>query len=118
MPSGYSELLAPRYFGIGIRFDEIRSAVGREAKVDACVSIEPQCPVDAFRCALNAGVYLRREVLNWPVYDSNTFLITGIVFGLFGGYLPRALTAQAAEFQFPNRQNAQPVVAEHADIEL
>ena len=55
MPSGNSELLALRYFGIGIRFDEIRSAVGREAKVDARVSIEPQCPVDAFRCSLNAG---------------------------------------------------------------
>ena len=33
MPGRCSELLTLRYFGIGIRFDEIRSAVGREAKV-------------------------------------------------------------------------------------
>jgi len=48
MPGGCSELLAFRYFGIGVRFDEIRSAIGSEAKVDACVSIELQCAVDAF----------------------------------------------------------------------
>jgi hypothetical protein len=61
MPSGCSELLALRYFGIGIRFDEIRSAIGREAKVDACVSVEPQGSVNAFRCSLNAGGHLRRK---------------------------------------------------------
>ena len=49
MPSGCSELLALRYFGIGIRFDEIRSAIGSEAKVDGCVSIEPQCAVAVVR---------------------------------------------------------------------
>ena len=49
MPSRCRELLALRYFGIWIRFNEIRSAVGRQAKVDTCVSIEPQGPVDAFR---------------------------------------------------------------------
>src|SRR5262245_53565942 len=118
MPSRCSELLAFRYFGVGIGFNEIGRAVGSEAKVDTCVAVEPQCPVDAFRRSLNAGVYLRREVSGRPVHDSDTFLIIGIVFGLFGGDLPRALTAQAAELQFPNRQNAQPVVAEHADIEL
>ncbi len=118
MPSGCSELLALRYFGIGIRFDEIRSAIGREAKVDACVSVEPQGSVNAFRCSLNAGGHLRRKVLGRPVFNSDAFLITGIVFGLFGGYLPCPLTAHAAEFQFPNRQNAQPIVAEHGNIEL
>ena len=76
MPGRRSELLALRDFGIGIRFNEIRSAVGREAKVDARVSIEPQCSVDAFRCSLNAGGYLRREVLGRPVYNSDAFLIT------------------------------------------
>src|SRR5882757_8404729 len=80
MPSGCSELLALRYFGIGIRFDEIRSAIGSEAKVDACVSIELQCAVDAFRCSLKAGGYLRRKVLGWPVYNSDAFLLAGIVF--------------------------------------
>lgn len=43
-----SEFLAFRYFEIGIGFNEIRCAVGSEAKVDACISIEPQRPVDAF----------------------------------------------------------------------
>ena len=118
MPSRCSELLALRYFGIWIRFNEIRSAVGRQAKVDTCVSIEPQGPVDAFRRSLNAGGYLRRKVLGRPIYNSDAFLIAGIVFGLFGGDLPCPLTAHAAEFQFPNRQNAQPIVAEHGDIEL
>src|SRR3954464_3988746 len=99
MPSGCSELLAFRYFGIGIRFDEIRRAVGCEAKVDACVSIELQCAVDAFRCSLKAGGYIRRKVLGRPVYNSDALLITGIVFDLFGGNLPCALTAHAAELQ-------------------
>ena len=111
MPGRCRELLALRYFGIGIGFNEIRSAVGNEAKVDTCVSVEPQGPVDALRRSLNAGVYLRREVIGWPVHDSDAFLVVGIVFGLLGGDLPCPLTAQAAEFQFPNRQDSQPVVA-------
>src|ERR1035441_2955619 len=45
IPSRCSELLAFRYFGIGIGFNEIWSAVGREAKVDTRISIEPQCSV-------------------------------------------------------------------------
>src|ERR1700738_4978076 len=53
MPGRCSELLALRYFGIGIRFDEIRSAVGSEAEVDTCVSVEPQGLVDALRRSLN-----------------------------------------------------------------
>src|SRR5262249_48695734 len=118
MPRRCRKLLILRYFRIGIGLDEIRCAVGSEAKVDTCVPVEPQRPVDAFRCSLDASVYLRREVLGWAVYNSDALLIIGIVFGLFSGYLPRTLTAQAAEFQFPNRKNAQPIVAEHADIEL
>jgi len=55
MPGRCSELLALRDFGIGVRFNEIQGAVGREAKVDARVSIEPQCSVDPFRCSLNAA---------------------------------------------------------------
>ena len=85
MPSRCSELLALRDFGIGVRFNEIQGAVGREAKVNARVSIEPQCSVDAFRCSLNAGEYLRRKVLSRPIYNSHVLLITGIVFDLLGG---------------------------------
>src|SRR5207302_2513425 len=118
MPSRCGELLAFRDFGIGVRFNEIRSAVGSEAKVDARVSIEPQCSVDAFCYSLNASVYLRRKVLGRPIYNSDALLITRIVFDLFGGYVPCTLAAHGAEFQFPNRQNSQPIVAEHADIEL
>ena len=118
MQGGSRELLALGYFGIGIGFDEIRRAVGSEAKVDTRVAVEPQGPVDAFRCSLNAGGHLRRKVLGRPVYNSDAFLIAGIVLGLFGGDLPCPLTAHAAEFQFPDRQNAQPVVAEHGDIEF
>src|SRR5258708_17755339 len=96
MPGRCCELLALRYFGIRMRFDEIRGDVGSEAKVDTCVSVEPQGLVDALRRSLNAGVYLRREVIGRPVYDSDTFLIVGIVFGLLGSYLPCPLAAQAA----------------------
>src|SRR6185312_15657537 len=110
------ELLALRDFGVEVRFNEIRNAVRREAKVDACISIKPQCPVDAFCYGLNAGGYLRRKVLGRPIYNSDALLIIGIVFDLFGGDAP--CTAHGAEFQFPNRQNPQPIVAEHADIEL
>src|SRR4051794_23990462 len=63
IPSRCSELLTLRYFGIGIGFNEIRDAVGSEAKVDTCISVEPQGLVDALRRSLNAGVYLRREVI-------------------------------------------------------
>ena len=41
MLGGCSELLALRDFGIGVRFNEIQGAVGREAKVNARVSIKP-----------------------------------------------------------------------------
>src|SRR6185437_12474378 len=118
MLSGRSELLALRDFGIGVRFDEVRSAVGREAEVDARVAVEPQCSVDALRYSLNMGGYFRRKVFGWTIHDSHALLIAGIVFDLFGGYLPCPMTAHAAEFQFPNRQDPQPIVAEHADIEL
>ena len=103
------ELLALGDFGIGVGFNEIRSSVGREAKIDARVSIKPQCSVDAFRRSLNAGEYLRRKVLGRPIYNSHALLITGIVFDLLGGY---GLAAHGAEFQFPNRQHSQPIVAE------
>ena len=88
MPSRCSELLALRDFGIGIRFNEIRNAIGREAKVNARISIEPKRPVDAFRGSLNASGYFGCQVFRWPVYNSDAFLITGIVFGLFGGDVP------------------------------
>ena len=42
------EFLALRNFGIGIRFEEIWNAVGREAKVYASISIKLQYSVDAF----------------------------------------------------------------------
>src|SRR5215831_12810717 len=69
MPSRCSELLALRDFGIGVRFNEIRSAVGREAKVDARVSIEPERSVDAFRYSLNTGGHLRRQVLGRTIFN-------------------------------------------------
>src|SRR5471032_492420 len=114
MLSRCSELLALRDFGIGVRFNEIQGAVGREAKVDARVSIEPQCSVDAFCCSQNAGAYLRRKV-GRPIYNSHALLISGIVFDLLGGY---GLAAHGTEFQFPNRQHSQPIITEHADIKL
>src|SRR6266576_2611425 len=56
------ELLALRDFGIGIGLDEIGRAVGGEAKVDARISIELQCPVSAFGDSLDAGAHFRRKV--------------------------------------------------------
>src|SRR6185436_20848375 len=95
MPGRCSELLALRDFGIGVRFNEIQGAVGREAKIDARVSIEPQCSVDAFRCSLNAGEYLRRKVLSRPIYNPPALRIPGIVFDLLVGLA----WAHGAEFQ-------------------
>src|SRR5262249_15308073 len=118
MSSRRSELFALCDFGIWVRFNEIRRAVGGEAKVDARVSIEPQRSVDAFRYSLNTGRYLRRKCLGRPIFNSDALLIDGIVLDLFGGYVPRALAAHGSEFQFPNRQNSQPIVAEHSDIEF
>jgi len=48
MLSSRRELFALRNVGIGIRFEEIWNAVGREAKVYAGISIKLQYPVDAF----------------------------------------------------------------------
>jgi hypothetical protein len=48
MPSCRRELFALRNFGIGIRFEEIWNAVGREAKVYARISIKLQYSVDPF----------------------------------------------------------------------
>src|ERR1700757_4333743 len=118
MPSRCGELLALRDLGIGVRFNEIQSAVGGEAKVDSRVSIEPQRSVDAFRCSLNMGRYLRHKVIRRPIYNSDALLVTKIVFDLLGGDQPCPLVAHGAESQFPNRQHSQPIVAEHADIEL
>ena len=44
-------------------------------------------------------------------------LIVGVVLNLFGGDRPVAF-GHVAERQFPHRQHAQPLVAEHADIDL
>ena len=55
MPGRRRKFLALRDLGIGIRFEEIRNAVGREAKVDAGIAIELQRPVDPFRYSLDAG---------------------------------------------------------------
>src|SRR5437868_1252088 len=75
MPGRRGELLALRNFGIGVRFNEIRGAVGGEAKVDARVSIEPQGSVDAFRYSLNSGGQLRRKILGRPIHNSDALLI-------------------------------------------
>src|SRR4051794_28059776 len=111
------ELLALRDFGIGICFDEIGSAVGGEAKVDAPISIELQCSVGALGNSLDTGARFRRKVLGRPIQNSDALLIIGVVFDLLGGDVPCTL-GHVAEFQLPHRQHPQPLVAEHADIEL
>src|SRR6185437_7396873 len=50
-----------------------------------------------------------------PIDNSDALLIIGIVFDLLGG---GGLATKKTEFQFPDRQHLQPVVAEHADIEF
>ena len=55
MPGREGDFLALGDFRIGIGFDEIQRAVGREAEVDARVSIETERLVDAFRRSLDAG---------------------------------------------------------------
>src|ERR1700741_3687376 len=97
MPSRRSELLALCDFGIGVRFNEIRSAVGREAKVDARVSIEAKRSVDAFCYSLNTGTYLRRKIPGRPIFNSDALLITGIVFDPLCRDMPRTLAAHGAE---------------------
>src|SRR4051794_34173246 len=109
------KLLALGDFGVGVRFNEIQSPVGREAKVDASVPIEAECSVDSFGCPLNAGSYIRRKVLRRPIYNSDAFLIHRIVFHLLGGY---GLATHGAEFQFPDRQHSQPIIAEYANVKL
>ena len=115
MFSRCGELLALGNFGIGVGFNEVQRPVAGEAKVDTGIAIEPQGPVDALGGSLNAGAHLRCKALGRPIDNSHAFLIVRIVFDFLGG---DRLAAHGAEFQFPNRQHLQPVVAEHADIEF
>src|SRR5215510_2708202 len=111
------KFLALRDLGIGIRFEEIWNSVGREAKIDACISVELQRPVHPFGCALDAGIQLRRKLLRRPIQNADALLILGIALKLLRGNGPCTLR-HAAEFELPYRQHPQPLVAEHADIEL
>src|SRR5262249_59591609 len=49
--------------------------------------------------------------------DVVALLVVEIVLDLFGGDEPRALR-HAAELELPDREDTQPLVAEHADVEL
>src|SRR5262245_22432914 len=53
---GGREFLALRNFGIGIHFEEIGRAVGRETEVDTGIAVELERAVNPFRQALDAGV--------------------------------------------------------------
>src|SRR5262249_44631814 len=63
------------------------------------------------------GDQLRRQVLGRPDDDVVALLVIETVLGLFGGDGARTLR-QAAEFELPDRQDAKPLVAQYADIEL
>src|SRR6201996_5152380 len=109
------ELLVLGNFGIGVGLNEVQRSVAGEAKVDTGVAIEPQSPVDALGGSLNTGAQLRCKTLGRPIDNSHAFLIVRIVFDFLGG---DRLATHGSEFQLPYRQHLQPVVAEHADIEL
>jgi hypothetical protein len=54
VPGRRRKLLAVRYLGIGIGFEEIENAVGTETKIDAGISVELERPIDPLRCSLDA----------------------------------------------------------------
>jgi len=56
VPSRRRKFLALRDLRIGISFEEIESALSREAKIDASITVELQGPVDPLRCSLDAGI--------------------------------------------------------------
>jgi hypothetical protein len=56
VPSSRRKFLALRDLGIGIRFEEIRNAIGREAEIDAGISVELQGSVDSFGHSLDTDV--------------------------------------------------------------
>ena len=60
---------------------------------------------------------LRRQVLRRPLHDAAALLIVGIVLDLLGRDAARAF-GHVAELELPDRQHAQAVVAEHADVEF
>src|SRR5262249_16648289 len=111
------EFLAFRDLGIGIGFQEIRDAVGREPEVDAGIAVEFQRAIDSLGQLLDAGGEFRGQILGLSVQDVAALLVAGIVLGLLGRDEPVAFR-HVAEFQLPHRQRPQPVIAEHADIEL
>src|SRR6266508_5973884 len=111
------KLLDPGNLGIGVGLDVIRDAIRGEAKIDAGVAVELQRPIDPLGGAPDAGNQLRREVLRRPRNDAAALLVSEIVLDLFGGDRPRALR-HGPEFELPDREDTEPVVAQHADVEL
>ncbi len=103
---------------IGIRLDVVGDARGGEAEVDARIAVELERAIDALGSALDRGDQGRIEVLGRSDHDVVALLIVEIVFDLFRGDEVGALVGHAAEFELPDRKNTQPLVAEHADIEL
>src|SRR5262249_36640645 len=111
------ELLAAGNLGIGVGFDVIGNAIGGEAAIDARIAVEVERAIDALRCALDRFNELRREVLGRAHRDVVALLVLQIVLDLFSGDKPRALR-HAAELELPDWEDAQPIVTQHADIEL
>src|SRR5262249_32305929 len=97
--------------------DVIGNAVGREAEIDPGIAVELERAIDALGGLLDRGDQLGREVLGRTDVDTVALLVFEVVLDLLGGDRPRALR-QTAEIELPDRENAQAVVAEHADIDF
>ena len=85
------KLLALRNLGIRIGFEEIRSAVGREAKIDAGIAVELERAIDPFGRVLDPRAQFRRKILGRGMQDAAALLVVGVVLDLLRGNVPRAL---------------------------
>src|SRR6266566_2033635 len=111
------ELLGASDLGIGVGLDVVGDAVGRESEIDARVTVELERAVNSLGGSFDAGAQLRREILGRPVQDAAALLILGVVLDPFRGDESCAM-CHASELELPDRQDAEPIVPEHADIEL
>ncbi len=84
---------------------------------DAAAPVELERAVNSLGGSFDAGAQLRREILGRPVQDAAALLILGVVLDPFRGDESCAM-CHASELELPDRQDAEPIVPEHADIEL
>ena len=98
---GFGEVLAVSQFRIGIGFEQVDSAVGRESQVDPGIAAEAECAVDAFAQVWDFRFQAGRQVVGSACGGADLFTIGEVPLDLAGGD-PRGVVAELGELQLPD----------------